>query len=625
MYKGYKIIALCVTKLHNEDIYEFVSSLNKRLLAANARLLIFHTSTDLYKKTYIHIAESSVFELIPYDIVDYVITYNDVIQSKKVTQSIYEAATAHGRPVIGICSDYENAFNIKFEYNIGFEMVVEHLIKEHNITDINMIAAYEGCPFSDKRIKCFKEVLRKNGIEYDDSMLHYGGLWNKPTIALIERLVAEDKLPRAFMCVNDFTAITVCDALTKRGIRVPEDVVVAGIDGTREAGYSEISLTTAKCDISHAVDVVMDIINGSPEYKRPCDIDVEFALMKGHSCGCEDMHTIDAIGKLLKSSEERLAGYMELDAQFNSASQYIIMSSGLAGLCTCLDNLKLYNFSVVMNKSYFDAERNLMNQGDEVESFDEEMVEIFRDGVSSIDSIIDVDKTRLVDEFDDLLQTGRPLVVNSLCYLGQTLGYVCFYYDYDLQMLCHIPQIVFMLERAFGDYKNVQYLKNYAMSMEEVSGRDFMTALHNRKGFHKNIKPFLDMVKDDEDIIVASIDMDGLKRINDSYGHAAGDYSIKVIADAIHSIEVNPKLAARFGGDEFIMCTVARGDRDEERLKELFQDRLRMLQADNGKPYSVEASIGCVRTSKETCRFEDMIKESDKKMYADKALKPNRR
>ena len=63
---------------------------------------------------------------------------------------------------------------------------------------------------------------------------------------LLEQLEAMPEIPDAFACANDFLGIHLISALKKKGLSVPEDVMVAGFDGSPEASFVEPSLTTAK-------------------------------------------------------------------------------------------------------------------------------------------------------------------------------------------------------------------------------------------------------------------------------------------------------------------------------------------------------------------------------------------
>ena len=84
------------------------------------------------------------------------------------------------------------------------------------------------------------QVDRDLCILKEDSVLYQDTDW------LIEQLVAMPSMPDAFACANDFLAIHLMTALKKLGVSIPNDVMVAGFDGSPEASIIEPSLTTAR-------------------------------------------------------------------------------------------------------------------------------------------------------------------------------------------------------------------------------------------------------------------------------------------------------------------------------------------------------------------------------------------
>jgi diguanylate cyclase (GGDEF)-like protein len=122
------------------------------------------------------------------------------------------------------------------------------------------------------------------------------------------------------------------------------------------------------------------------------------------------------------------------------------------------------------------------------------------------------------------------------------------------------------------------------------------------------------------------IDMDGLKHINDVYGHYEGDRAIKAAANIITKCCDSGEIAGRAGGDEFYIYAPHYSEKKLER----FLEKLKMT-ADNynesvGKPYKIELSYGALITAaNDTTRLEDLLRISDERMYAMKQSKPNRR
>ena len=124
------------------------------------------------------------------------------------------------------------------------------------------------------------------------------------------------------------------------------------------------------------------------------------------------------------------------------------------------------------------------------------------------------------------------------------------------------------------------------------------------------------------------IDLDGLKKINDGRGHAAGDRAILALADALREVRRENDFAARWAGDEFAMLL----PQTSAQAAELFAERLRLrlLKVSDETGLSVRASIGVAELSptSEIVGEEaaaDLLRRADEKLYKEKRSVRKRR
>jgi diguanylate cyclase (GGDEF)-like protein len=88
--------------------------------------------------------------------------------------------------------------------------------------------------------------------------------------------------------------------------------------------------------------------------------------------------------------------------------------------------------------------------------------------------------------------------------------------------------------------------------LQEMASRDEMTGLYNRRHFYETLRAEVDRSNvSNESLAILMMDIDGLKGINDEYGHSVGDVVITNVARAIGNQARAVDLAARLGGDEF--------------------------------------------------------------------------
>lgn len=170
-------------------------------------------------------------------------------------------------------------------------------------------------------------------------------------------------------------------------------------------------------------------------------------------------------------------------------------------------------------------------------------------------------------------------------------------------------------------------MQNLILELEEMYDRDALTGMYNRRGWeNKGRKLFSEAKKEEKTIFLAVIDLDGMKQINDNYGHDEGDFALKKVTEAIDAVTSKQKISARTGGDEFVV--MAKGVTEEEgkaflqRLEQFFDT----FNASGEKMYEIHASSGYVcRVPKEEETIETYTKESDGVMYQNKVINKSRR
>ena len=124
-------------------------------------------------------------------------------------------------------------------------------------------------------------------------------------------------------------------------------------------------------------------------------------------------------------------------------------------------------------------------------------------------------------------------------------------------------------------------------------------------------------------VTVVLADLDGLKAINDSFGHAAGDNAIRVTASALKESCPEDALCVRFGGDEMlaVICGPCNAIEIKAKIRKYLSDYNR--RSSNG--YKISASVGTyITNSAGDVSFEALVKASDSDMYVEKQSKKNK-
>ena len=155
---------------------------------------------------------------------------------------------------------------------------------------------------------------------------------------------------------------------------------------------------------------------------------------------------------------------------------------------------------------------------------------------------------------------------------------------------------------------------------------DMLTGLPNRHEFMDRVGRLMRYTRMNPNFhfAVAFLDLDDFKPINDRLGHKAGDLVLQRIAQRLKFRMKTGDVAARYGGDEFVLLLVnVRSQADVigvvERVLTAVQEPI-----DVGVPVQVGASIGVTLSTSVHARVEDLIKDADAAMYRAKAQGKNR-
>jgi diguanylate cyclase (GGDEF)-like protein len=155
------------------------------------------------------------------------------------------------------------------------------------------------------------------------------------------------------------------------------------------------------------------------------------------------------------------------------------------------------------------------------------------------------------------------------------------------------------------------------LDLLRLSTRDDLTGLYNRRGFFMAAEPMARLAeRSGRSFVVLFADMDGLKAINDTYGHPAGDEAIRDVAWVLQHSFRSADIIARMGGDEFAVYAPEASPESTEimlrRLAKWQEERNR----EPGRPFSISLSAGGAAWTKAQPRsLEAMLAEADAAAY----------
>ncbi|MBR5376170.1 MAG: diguanylate cyclase [Lachnospiraceae bacterium] len=184
--------------------------------------------------------------------------------------------------------------------------------------------------------------------------------------------------------------------------------------------------------------------------------------------------------------------------------------------------------------------------------------------------------------------------------------------DIDERKTCEIDQT--NREQAV-----IKKLKSQYDALFEENMTDQQTGCYNRKG----LKYYSDIVIDDalkngRDLFVCVADLNGLKYLNDTYGHAAGDEAIAAVSTILKASAPSGSKTVRIGGDEFLIFAAVKKDSDEPgKFADRVDTGLAAYNEAHPNPFTVGASYGWVLLpAKEGMTgLDEYIGMADARMY----------
>ncbi|MBP5654169.1 MAG: diguanylate cyclase [Clostridiales bacterium] len=550
-----------------------------------------------------------------------VIIFGEIIKDDAVIDRLVRMGKDLGVPVFTIQRSVEGCVNIDFNYASGFEKVVRHVIEDHKIRDVMMFAGFKDNRYSEERIDVFRKVLAANSIEFTDDMLYYGDFNGFTVAERMEELFDKGfKLPKAIICANDSMAIGVCQSLKLHGYEVPKDVVVTGFDGIVKGDFNNPVLTTCKLDYDDCVHTICKIISDHMEGQEvPGDkLILEYSLSARCSCGCQ--------GQLEKDKNDIID---LLSRDISDSSRHMLEMGRLSSRIVNNDDVDVTGsvaeqlMGIWKDQNTFIGVREKNSCMHAVYTGTEEDHIIgckyygFKGIVPEIEYLTDLAgpyKVILCKQISSA--EGSCGVIMSACK------------DLDLRGQQRFEELSLFMGSMINLVINNRALVKANSVIRDISRKDYLTGLYNRRGFMDALSRMIDSnVSSARILSLISVDLDNLKLINDKYGHDIGDNAIRGIARAITAIVGKKGICARFGGDEFV-CAMT-GNRwiapERDNIRSRIHDHLENDPECESLPFKVVSSIGISEhIIDDTLNFDLLIREADTQMYADKQSHKNK-
>lgn len=640
MGEGIKQIAVVVGAINLDNQKKLLVGMETAAKKLNCNLFVFTNYVGTRETEESIIASSQILRLPEFDKFDGLIMVPNTIHNPIALNKMMEDVKSLDKPIVCIDRKLDGMSCVGIDSYVAEYEMVEHFI-EHGYKEIFYVpGAVHVSTEAKKRLQAYKDAMNNSGLSYKEENVYDGAFTMESGILAAKKMLEDNRIPEAIICGNDDMAHGIIEVFKKAGIRVPEDVKLAGFDNSEMSQLNRPTLTTVdknQHEVGYkAVCEVIELMNGKEveDYVLPCKIQYR------ESCGCQSIE--DGSIDIFQLAEELKNKYVTQQVDT------IFMADVIRGMTTDFAKVRtpeelydvfrtyvsqmgvdiFYLCTCERDKVYVLPERNFGRNID--------VQKVNDDYTPLIDIAVGYEKKEFVtyDSFEKGYvlpeecrnkQGGNTFVVNQIFYQNYCYGYaVCQRVESVVASGLYYSMLM-EIGVAMENVRQSMLLKDAVDRLNGMWCYDNLTALYNRSGFAYEAKSILDNLRaDNKNVFILFMDADGLKTINDTLGHEAGDLLIREIGAIIHKNTTNEMLGMRYGGDEFVIFG---GFEDGEYA--IVDDLVASIKADiervNGMrkyPFRVSVSIGESRwKARDIESLDVLIEQADKEMYQEKRKK----
>ena len=600
------------TQLITERIREECGRLGYRLIIFEGREV---GSTDSLLKFY-----NSVYQLVGPERLDgLIIAAATVVQAEGL-----DAAERYAEqlciPVICIGRQVGKFPVVRTDNASGIRAMFEHLTghgKKHIAFVTGHLSQADGFARKEEYIR----LLRANGIPFDPCLIFEGdfsSLSGQHAAEAMENRIRDGRID-AVIFSNDEMAFGALTRFRKSGIRCPEDIPITGFDDSAWSHLTDPPLTTVSQNHNQLADYVMNLlvrmIHGEVV---PEDSQLPVTPVIRCSCGCSE-YSVTVRGKGLSEIPEENLLLTESLQSYNLELLFGMLEK-------ILTTKEINDFAIVR----FPHPLTYRNLPQFTPPENSRIVFCLAGGI----------RVHHEDPFKTMSILPSPvlermktitLIVKPLFFGNEIFGYLIaacsketdqMVDDIRLHLSSLIKGSLLLDERIVMEHRlkeALEELRSANRRLNDLSSCDELTGLFNRRGFLQEATLHLESGLGG-DHLIAYIDMDNLKTINDRYGHEEGDTAIRMVASVLSDSVRERDIVCRLGGDEFLLLVKEATPSLMQVMEDRFEQNLRRVMDLHRKPYEVSFSWGFL-LAKPGDRLEETIRQADERMLVRKREK----
>lgn len=621
MLNGRKTIGVLIFDMTSSYQENICYALNKYGRQNGYNVLVFSACTIYGRDSSNARGEYNIIHLVPYEDLDGLIVCDDTFYNDNIVGDVWGLIKKRvSCPVVSLRRKVEGYYNVLVDDNLSISGIVRHFYEVHHYERIAFMSGPLHHPDAIRRLEDYKRTMAELGLSYPEEYIFDGDFWTEKGKEAAEYFSSLTNPPRAIVCANDYMALSLSRELVFLGYMIPDDFAISGFDDIQEAGANLPPLTTCAVSVDElgkrTIDMFRRLFGG--EKIEPCEYVPANPIIR-NSCGCltSDINSVIILR-------------MQKTDQYNK-----LLSKSIHNTFTSIELENLQNVEDIGD--YLQLEKNpdqtldfYLCLGDDGEG-KHPKVRIkapgFAEYSKSVYSLKSLEKIETSRFSTRELLPPEAVRDEPMCIFFFTIHYLEYNFGY-----------VAATQRTHGNSDPIfhSWLSNIGSKLENVRMRheseqlleklntlyiqDTLTKLYNRRGFEQlSEEAFCELDENHNKAMVLSVDMDNLKTVNDTYGHAHGDIALKAIAAALQNASRGGEICARVGGDEFSVYGSGYDEKMAEQFLDSFYGYLDTFNKDSKLEYQVTASSGySIARYEENQTLEYYIRLSDDRLYKDK-------
>lgn len=179
-----------------------------------------------------------------------------------------------------------------------------------------------------------------------------------------------------------------------------------------------------------------------------------------------------------------------------------------------------------------------------------------------------------------------------------------------------------------GYAQDVTEMHQLQLQLKTLSLTDELTKINNRRGFMTLAERQLRLARTNgknNRVFLIFADIDGLKQINDRYGHEQGSLAIIKTSEILMSSFRGSDVVARLGGDEFVVLVIDENQETQEIVKTRIEEKIENFNSQSTHFFRLSLSFGIIQVDlQKSVSLEELIRAADFEMYSQKRSKKER-